>query len=102
MVVGELRAAGEKLDAPHALLVLFEDFLSWHPVPPKDAKQLADVSARLCRLLRDEVAEQLAVKNRSLTALFKDWRKVFFPEASHEEFADGYAQAVTFGMLMAR
>jgi len=37
-----------------------------------------------------------------LTALAADWRKLFFPEASDEQFADGYAQAVTFGMLMAR
>ncbi len=101
-VTGDVRTAGDKLEAPHALLVLFEDFLSWHPVAPKDARQLADVSAKLCRLLRDEITEQLSVKNRSLTALYKDWCKVFFPDASHDEFADGYSQAVTFGMLMAR
>ena len=28
--------------------------------------------------------------------------KVLFPEASDKQFADGYAQAVTFGLLMAR
>ena len=26
----------------------------------------------------------------------------YFPDATNERFADGYAQAVTFGMLMAR
>jgi hypothetical protein len=31
-----------------------------------------------------------------------DWRKLLFPDATDERFADGYAQAVTFGMLMAR
>ena len=32
----------------------------------------------------------------------KDWRDLLFPSASDEQFADGYAQAVTFGLLMAR
>jgi hypothetical protein len=48
------------------------------------------------------VAEQLVLGSQSLTALAKDWRKLLFPEANNEQFADGYAQAVTFGLLMAR
>ena len=32
----------------------------------------------------------------------EDWRKLLFPDASDAQFADGYAQAVTFGLLMAR
>jgi hypothetical protein len=60
------------------------------------------VAARLCRLLRDEVTEQLAEKSPALTALAADWRKLPFPEANDKQFADGYAQAVTFGLLMAR
>jgi hypothetical protein len=38
----------------------------------------------------------------ALTALATDWRKLLFPEANNAQFADGYAQAVTFGLLMAR
>jgi hypothetical protein len=53
-------------------------------------------------LLRDEVTEQRALKSEALTSLATDWRKILFPEATEERFADGYAQAVTFGMLMAR
>jgi hypothetical protein len=53
-------------------------------------------------LLRDEVTEQLALKSEALTSLATDWRKLLFPKATDERFADGYAQAVTFGMLMAR
>ena len=60
------------------------------------------MSARLCRLLRDEVTEQLALGSPALTALATDWRTLLFPEANDEQFADGYAQAVTFGLLMAR
>ena len=65
-------------------------------------KSLREVSARLCRLLRDEVVEQMARGNQGLTDLAKDWRKLLFPEANDAQFADGYAQAVTFGLLVAR
>jgi hypothetical protein len=101
-LIGDVQTSGVKLGAPPSLLGLFEDFIRWQPIPPRDAKQLAEVSARLCRLLREEVTEQLAIGSPALTALATDWRKLLFPEASDAQFADGYAQAVTFGMLMAR
>ncbi|MDQ3507806.1 MAG: N-6 DNA methylase [Actinomycetota bacterium] len=99
---GDIETAGADLDAPPGLVALFGDFFRWNPSPPRDARQLAEMSARLCRLLRDEVSEQVRNGSLALTALATDWRRLFFPEASDEEFADGYAQAVTFGMLMAR
>lgn len=98
---GDIESAS-RLTAPLALLGLFEDFLRWQPVAPRTAKQLAELTARLCRLLRDEVAEQLKEGSEALTALSKDWRRHLFPSASDDEFADGYAQAVTFGLLVAR
>jgi hypothetical protein len=101
-LIGDVVTSGTDLCAPPGLLGLFEDFIRWQPIPPRDAKQLAEVSARLCRLLREEVTEQLLLGSAALTALAADWRKLLFPEASDAQFADGYAQAVTFGMLMAR
>jgi hypothetical protein len=99
---GDVETAGSNLTAPPSLLGLFENFIQWQPIPPRDARQLAEVSARLCRLLRDEVTEQLSLGSSALTALAADWRHLLFPEATDEQFADGYAQAVTFGLLMAR
>ena len=58
---GDIETSGAKLAAPATLLPLVTDFLRWAPIPPKTAKQLAQVSARLCRLLRDEVIEQMAL-----------------------------------------
>jgi len=101
-LIGDIETSGAALDAPLGLLRLFEDFFRWEPIPPRNAKQLAETSARLCRLLREEVTEQLSLGSEALTALAADWRMVLFPEATNEQFADGYAQAVTFGMLMAR
>jgi type I restriction-modification system DNA methylase subunit len=101
-LIGDVEISGNKLQAPAGLLGLFQSFLNWEPVSPRNAKDLAQSTARLCRLLRDEVTEQLKLKGEALTELAADWRKLLFPEATDEKFADGYAQAVTFGLLMAR
>ena len=99
---GDIASAGSRLNAPDNLLSFFADFFQWEPEPPRSAAQLAVVSARLCRLLREEVTEQLGQGSAPLTNLATDWRKLLFPSATDEAFADGYAQAVTFGLLMAR
>ena len=99
---GDVETSGAKLTAPPALAALLADFLNWTPQPPPNARRLAEVSARLCRLLRDEVLEQMEGGNESLKHLNEDWKKLLFPNADKEQFADGYAQAVTFGLLMAR
>jgi hypothetical protein len=99
---GDIASTGSRLTAPAELLPLIEDFLSWQPIPPRNAHQLAATAARLCRFLRDEVLEQMEPQDSALRDLAKDWRGLLFPEASDEQFADGYAQAVTFGLLMAK
>jgi hypothetical protein len=101
-LVGDIETAGAALAPGAGLLPLFNDFLRWVPIAPKAPAQLAELSARLCRLLRDEVTEQLQRGNPTLTGLAKDWRKALFPQADDQQFADGYAQAVTFGLLLAR
>ncbi len=103
ILVGDIETSGNKLKPPAAGFAgLFDSFLRWKPIPPQSAKELAQTTARLCRLLRDEVTEQLELKSEALTGLATDWRKLLFPDATNERFADGYAQAVTFGLLMAR
>lgn len=99
---GDIRSSGAALAAPPELLGLLTDFYQWQPIVPGSPAQLAGMSARLCRLLREEVGEQLTRGAKGLAALREDWRRLLFPHATNEEFADGYAQAVTFGLLMAR
>jgi hypothetical protein len=99
---GDVVTSGAKLEAPPGLVPLIADFLQWTPVAPKSVKVLAATAARLCRLLRDEVTEELDAGNAGLTGLATEWRGLLFPEADNAQFADGYAQAVTFGLLLAR
>ena len=98
----DIRKAGGKLDTPPKLEGILEDFLTWMPQPPRKVGQLAAISARLCRLLREEVEEQMAQGAEGLLGLADDIRALLFPEWTDVDFADGYAQSVTFGLLMAR
>ena len=85
-----------------AVVVLLTDFLSWQPIIPKNVKDLAELLAPLCRMLRDDVTDALKDPKSPLVQLAKDWRQLLFPEASDEQFADAYAQTVTFALLLAR
>lgn len=99
---GDITSDGLSVTEAPGLEALFADFLGWQPIPPRTPKQLAELTARVCRLMRDEVEEQLATGNPALTDLAGEWRRLLFPNADDRTFADGYAQAVTFGLLVAR
>lgn len=73
---GDVRTAGKALSAGQELLDLFALFYDWSPIPPSKPRQLAETAARLCRLLREEVTEQLARKEPRLTSLKADWGKL--------------------------
>ena len=57
---GDLRHAGARL-APDGddFIQVVADFLLWKPDPPLTIPQLVNSAAKLCRLLRGEVAETL-------------------------------------------
>ncbi len=87
---------------------LLREFLLWHPIIPTDRqgkvdlRHFAELLAPLCRMLRDQVSEALRDPRSPLLDLAKDWRQLLFPEASDEQFADSYAQTVTFALLLGR
>lgn len=99
---GDVETAGADLVAPDQLVRLVADFLSWEPLVPRGPRELAELSARMCRLVRDEVRDQLGAGSSTLAHLHQDWQTTLVPGADGDAFADGFAQTVTFGLLLAR
>ena len=106
-IVTEGKGAISPGDA-HEIERLLWDFLSWQPIIPTDRKGKVDLKkfaamlAPLCRMLRDDVTEALQNTDSALVQLAQDWRQLLFPDASDEQFADAYAQTVTFALLLSR
>lgn len=98
----DVETAGSSLTAPSDLEQLLYSFYSWAPIAPTSASELASASARLCRFLREDVEFELTGGDATLKKTATDWRHLLFPEATDTQFADGYAQAVTFGLLIAQ
>lgn len=104
-ISGDVTDDGKKAVAQKdalALMHLLKDFLKWEPIIPRGARQLAGLLAPLCRMLRDDVIEALEIPGSALVRQAETWRKMLFPEASDRQFADAYAQTVTFALLLAR
>ena len=85
-----------------ALETLFRAFLDWGPTAPSTAEGLAAYLAPLTRILRDEVSASLARPNSPLRDLANEWADLLFPEGGDAQFADAYAQTLTYALLLAR
>jgi Type ISP C-terminal specificity domain/N-6 DNA Methylase len=107
-VRGSVETSGGRLQpADGELLRVLSDFLQWIPRPPGDLERLVKNVAGLCSLLRDEVRETLrreraGERETDFASLVEDWRRALFPSLNDEDFADAYAQTVTFALLLAR
>ena len=90
------------------LLPLLTRFLEWKPVIPQDSggqidlRAFAKQLAPLCKFLRDDVLEALGNETSQLKHVAQGWRNLLFPQADDAQFADAYAQTVTFALLLAR
>jgi hypothetical protein len=85
-----------------AILALMQDFLRWEPIVPASPSALARMLAPLCRLLYSEVLSAMHRPHSNLSLLAADWRKYLFPIADDKQFADAYAQTLTYALLLAR
>jgi len=85
-----------------ALQTLMHDFLRWRPIVPASPRALAKMLAPLCRLLREDVLNAVQNQESNLYMLAGDWRRYLFPDADDGQFADAYAQTMTYALLLAR
>ena len=81
---------------------LLRSFLIWEPIVPGTAQGLAEFLAPLTRILRDEVRAELANPDSPLRTLATEWGRLLFPGADDNQFADAYAQTLTYALLLAR
>ena len=67
------------------------------------SKQLSEHLAELARAIRDRTRTALAIETMSgpLTKLMKAFQTVLIHDLSNAEFADMYAQTITYGLLSA-
>ncbi len=91
--------ARNSLEAAGALL---RDFLYWEPIVPSTAEGLAEYLAPLTRILKEETQKALGRECGPLPSLAKEWQGLLFPEGNEAQFADAYAQTVTYALLLAR
>jgi len=84
------------------LELLLRNFLYWQPLSPASPHALAEMLAPICRLLREDVIVALQNPASNIALLAKEWREVLFPEADDGQFADAYAQTLTYALLLAR
>ncbi|GAB3886656.1 hypothetical protein GCM10029964_051300 [Kibdelosporangium lantanae] len=104
-----LAGASDKLHAVGTDFArVLTDFLLWEPERPRNLDELVRLVARLCRLLREDVATELVREQSGLsgsqtfTGLATDWRQALFPNLTDVQFADQYSQTITFALLLAR
>ncbi|OXM51925.1 DNA methyltransferase [Amycolatopsis alba DSM 44262] len=104
-----LDRAGEKLHAENGGFArVMTNFLLWEPERPRTLNDLVRLTSNLCRLLRDDVIAELdrersgRTRQQTFSLLAMDWRQVLFPSLTDVQFADQYAQTITFALLLAR
>jgi very-short-patch-repair endonuclease len=85
------------------LTQLFEDFFSFALPSSFTAEDLARELARRTRFLRDDVIRpELAQKQKDIYGFYEAFQKYLIASLTEEQFADLYAQTITYGLFAAR
>ena len=103
-VLHALRAA-PPLEKPDALEALLDRFLDFSLPRTFTAETLAVELARRTRFLREIVAQLLADERDApgrLTGFYQAFRQYLIGNLTPEDFADLYAQTITYGLFAAR
>ncbi|MCK4283234.1 MAG: N-6 DNA methylase [Candidatus Brocadiae bacterium] len=95
-------------DGPSAVEGLLGDFLAHEAIAISSPKTLAERMARITHMIRDVIVQVFETHNPShiLSDLRKGFARVLIPDLERPEktaqFADMYAQTITYGLFAAR
>lgn len=84
------------------LYLLLLEFVRWEPSAPATPRALAELLAPVTRIIREDVRAALHDEHSGISAIAADWRFLLFPTADDAQFADAYAQTLTYSFLLAR
>ncbi len=95
------------IEKAEELFTLLEKFFSFSLPQQRNAEELAQELAKRTRFLRDEVITLELRKGEnfrkeSILGFYEAFRNYLIAGLKHEEFADLYAQTITYGLFAAR
>jgi len=80
---------------------LLKDFLSFSIARDYSPRTLAEALARRTHYLKDQVLLELSNNNNRLTGFYQAFQQYLIASLTKEDFADMYAQTVTYGLFAA-
>jgi len=101
-LIGNFKIA-PPLENPEKLLGLIADFINFSIPETKSAKQLATELASRAKRMREPLHEELTNKiDTDVDKIYRAFQKYLMPDLTEENFADIYAQTITYGLFIAR
>ena len=99
---GQRNTTARILENTSDLEILLERFLSTTPVQIETPIVLAKYLARRTRELHTQIATTLTDEDSETYRMFNAFKKTLLPTLTRDDFADMYAQTLTYGLFAAR
>ena len=99
---GQRNTTARILENTSDLEILLERFLSATPVQIETPIALARYLARRTRELQTQIATTLTDENSNTYGMFTAFKETLLPTLTRDDFADMYAQTLTYGLFAAR
>ena len=99
---GQRNTIARILENTYDLEILLERFLSATPVQIETPIALARYLARRTRELQTQIATTLTDENSNTYGMYTAFKETLLPTLTRDDFADMYAQTLTYGLFAAR
>ena len=99
---GQRNTTARILENTSDLEILLERFLSATPIQIETPIALARYLARRTRELQTQIATTLTDENSNTYGMYTAFKETLLPTLTRDDFADMYAQTLTYGLFAAR